>query len=79
MGFFFKALAAIVTADAIDRRARSRPTRYWYPNQPGLPRAVSEMPYLTVAQAPAARPRQAPPVAWDLEHPERPSRAPKHR
>jgi hypothetical protein len=27
MGFFFKALAAIVTADAIDRHARSRPTR----------------------------------------------------
>jgi hypothetical protein len=33
MGFFFKALAAIVTADAIDRAAR-RPPKYWYPKQP---------------------------------------------
>ena len=79
MGFFFKALAAIVTADAIDRHARSRPACYWYPNQPGLPPPGSHLPYLTVAQAPAAPRRQAPPVAWDLEHPERPSRAPKHR
>src|ERR671916_29657 len=31
MGFFFKALVAIVAADAIDRQVRSRPTRYWYP------------------------------------------------
>ena len=41
MGFFFKALAAIVTADAIDRAAR-RPPKYWYPRQPphGPPRAA---------------------------------------
>jgi hypothetical protein len=76
MGFFVKALAAIVTADAIDRHARSRPTRYWYPSQSGQPPPGSEMPYPTPAHAPAASLRQAPPVAWDLEHPERPSRAP---
>jgi hypothetical protein len=75
MGFFFKALAAIVTADAIDRHARSRPARYWYPNQPGLPPPGSEIPYVTVGQPPAAPPRQRPPVAWDLEHPERPRAA----
>ena len=79
MGFFVKALAAIVAADAIDRRARTRPTRYWYPNRPGLPPPGSHLPYLTVAQAPAAAARQAPPAAWDVEHPEQPSRAPKHR
>jgi hypothetical protein len=33
MGFFVKALAAIVTADAIDRHPRSRPVKYWYPEQ----------------------------------------------
>jgi hypothetical protein len=77
MGFFFKALAAIVAADAIDRHARSRPTRYWYPDQRGLPPPGSQLPYATVGQ-PAATPwRQPPPDAWDLEHPERPSRASK--
>jgi hypothetical protein len=79
MGFFFKALAAIVTADAIDRHARSRPTRYWYPNQPGLPPPGSQIPYVVANPAPAAPRRQAPPVAWDLEHPERPIRASKRR
>ena len=79
MGFFFKALAAIVTADAIDRHARSRPTRYWYPNQPGLPPPGSQIPYVTVGQPPAPPRRQPAPVARDLEHPERPSRASKHR
>jgi hypothetical protein len=79
MGFFFKALAAIVTADAIDRHARSRPTRYWYPSQPGLPPPGSQIPYVVAGQPSAAPRRQAPPVAWDLEHPERPSRASKRR
>jgi hypothetical protein len=79
MGFFFKALAAIVTADAIDRHARSRPTRYWYPDQPGLPPPGSQMPYGSTGPPPAAPRRQPPPAAWDLEHPERPSRAPKLR
>lgn len=75
MGFFVKALAAIVTADAIDRHARSRPTRYWYPSQPGLPPPGSQIPYVMVAQPPAA-PRRLPPSAdWDLGHPERPSRS----
>ena len=79
MGFFFKALAAIVTADAIDRHARSRPTRYWYPSQPGLPPPGTQIPYVVAAQPPTAPRRQAPPAAWDLEHPERPSRAPRRR
>ena len=79
MGFFFKALAAIVTADAIDRHARSRPTRYWYPDQPGLPPPGSQIPCATADRAPAAPRRQAPPGAWDLEHPERPIRAPRRR
>ena len=79
MGFFFKALAAIVAADAIDRHVRTRPTRYWYPREPGLPPPGSQTPYLKVAPAPAAPSRPAPPVGWDLEHPERPSLAPKHR
>ena len=78
MGFLFKALAAIVAADAIDRHVRSRPTRYWYPNQPGLPPSGSQMPYLPGIQPRAAAPRRAA-AAWDLEHPERPSRAPKHQ
>ncbi len=79
MGFFFKALAAIVTADAIDRHVRSRPTRYWYPDQPGLPPPGSQIPYVTIGQAPAAPRSQRPPIGWDLEHPERPSRASKRR
>ena len=77
MGFFFKALAAIVAADAIDRHARSRPTRHWYPSQPGLPPPGSQIPYVRLGQAPAAARRRAPPDGWDLEHPERPSRAAK--
>ena len=77
MGFFVKALAAIVTADAIDRHARSRPTRYWYPNRPGMPPPGSQMAYVTVGQPRAAPPRQGPMLAWDPERPERPSRAPK--
>jgi hypothetical protein len=79
MAFFLKALAAIVTADAIDRHARSRPTRYWYPNQPGLPPPGSQLPSVMANPAPAAPPRQAGPVAWDLEHPERPTRASQRR
>ena len=51
MGFFFKALGAMVAADAIDRSAR-RPTRYWYPAQPGLPRPGSEQPYAVMPVAP---------------------------
>jgi hypothetical protein len=73
MGFFFKALAAMVTADAIDRHARSQPTRYWYPNQPGLPPPGSQIPYATVEQRPAAQRRRSAPDGWDLENPERPS------
>ena len=74
MGFFFKALAAIVTADAIDRHARSRPTKYWYPNQPGLPPPGSQIPYVVAASPPPAPAAgQIAPVGWDLEHPERPT------
>jgi hypothetical protein len=68
MGFFFKALAAIVTADAIDRHARSRPTKYWYPNQ--LPPASTQQP-----GRPGVRPAptgEAQASRWDLEQPERP-------
>jgi hypothetical protein len=68
-----------VTADAIDRHARSRPTRYWYPSQRGLPPPGGQLPYATVGQPSAAPPQQAAPVAWDLEHPERPIRASKRR
>jgi hypothetical protein len=79
MGFFIKALAAMVTADAIDRHDRSRPTRYWYPNQPDLPPPGSQIPYVTVGQCRPAQRRQPPPERWDFEHPERPPRAAKHR
>jgi hypothetical protein len=79
MGFFFKALAAMVTADAIDRHTRSRPTRYWYPDQPDLPPPGSQIPYVSVGQRPAAQRRQPPPDGWDFEHPERPSRPANHR
>jgi len=54
MGFFLKALAAIATADAIDRHARSRPTKYWYPDQPGRPPTGSHQPH-GVDQAAAAQ------------------------
>jgi hypothetical protein len=79
MGFFFKALAAIVAADAIDRQARSRPTRYWYPNRPGLPPPGSHLPYVTVGQRSAAAQVPASMVASDLARPERPSRASTRR
>jgi hypothetical protein len=74
MGFFFKALAAIVTADAIDRHTRSRPTKYWYPSQPGPPPPGSQMPYVAAAY-PARPPAVLRPQveSWDPEHPERPS------
>lgn len=71
MGFFFKALAAIVTADAIDRHARSRPTKYWYPEHPGLPPTGSQIRYVAVASPPPP-PATRQVVGWDLEHPERP-------
>jgi hypothetical protein len=72
MGFFFKALAAIVTADAIDRHARSRPTRYWYPKRPGFPPPGSTIPYVIVDPSTSAPGRRRTPAAWDPEHPERP-------
>jgi hypothetical protein len=75
MGFFFKALAAIVAADAIDRHVRSRPTRYWYPTEPGLPPPGSRMPYVTVGQPRAGEPCPVPVLAWDPERPERPGGA----
>jgi len=78
MDFFFKALAAIVTADAIDRHARSRPTRYWYPNQPSLPPPGSQSPYAVIEPPSASRPH-GPAAGWDLEHPERPCRASERR
>jgi hypothetical protein len=72
MAFFLKAVAAIVVADAIDRRVRGRPARYWYPNRPGLPPPGSPIPYAAVTP-PMAEPRRRPqPTGWDPEHPERP-------
>lgn len=79
MGFFFKALAAIVAADAIDRHVRSRPTRYWYPSEPGLPPPGSQMRFVEVGQVGAAPECQAPTLAWDLERPERPRGASTRR
>jgi hypothetical protein len=64
MGFFFKALAAMVTADAIDRYAR-RPPKYWYPNQQNPPASATSQPHPPAAGQ--ARQRD-----WDLEHPRRP-------
>jgi hypothetical protein len=72
MGFFFKALAAIVAADAIDRSAR-RPTRYWFPNRPGFPPPGSTIPYVIVDQASSATGRsRGRPAGWDPQPPERP-------
>ena len=56
MGFFLKALGAMVVADAIDRSARG-PARYWYPNQPGLPRTGTQQPFVVGQCA-------APPAGW---------------
>jgi hypothetical protein len=67
MGFFLKALAAIATADALDRHLRSRPTRYWYPNQP--PAGTQQHGGLGVRSPAGVEPRVP---GWDLEHPERP-------
>lgn len=75
MGFFFKALAAIVAADAIDRHVGSRPTRYWYPKEHGLPPPGSQMPFVEVGQLRARPQRQVSMLAWDLERPERPGGA----
>jgi hypothetical protein len=73
MGIFFRTIAACVAADAIDRAAR-RPTRYWYPNQPGLPPSGTHIPYLKLPP-PARRDQQTTArraADWDLGHPERP-------
>jgi hypothetical protein len=78
MGFFFKALAAIVAADAIDRHARSRPIKYWYPNQPGLPTSGGQR-SCAVMEPPMVSPAPRPPACWDLEHPERPCGASERR
>jgi hypothetical protein len=66
MGFFLKALAAIVIGDAIDRHAR-RPGKYWYPNQPRQAPACSHSAYAAGEQRAGRGQRR-----WDPEHPERP-------
>jgi hypothetical protein len=76
MSIFFRTFAAVCAADAIDRAAR-RPPRYWYPQQPGLPRPGTHMPYVELIPAPVAEPAAAastpgPPTRWDWQHPERP-------
>jgi hypothetical protein len=76
MGFFFlKALAAITIADAIDRDARGRPAKYWYPSQPGLPATGTSIPYVASIHPPPPAPAAPLPVApgWDPHHPERPA------
>lgn len=75
MGFFFKALAAITIADAIDRHARNRPVKYWYPNQPGLPATGTSLPYVAPMYPPPASVGALPaaPGCWDPQHPERPA------
>jgi hypothetical protein len=72
MAFFLKAVAAIAVADAIDRHARGRRARYWYPKRPGLPPPGSPIPDVPVGP-PIAEPRRGLRAAgWDPEHPERP-------
>jgi hypothetical protein len=66
MGFFLKALAAIVIGDAIDRHAR-RPPKYWYPNHPGRARPGERRPDPGFDQM-----RQPLGGDWNPEHPERP-------
>jgi hypothetical protein len=68
MSIFFRTFAAVCAADAIDRAAR-RPPRYWYPQQPGLPRPGTHRPYVELGPTPAAVGR---PARWDWQHPERP-------
>ena len=78
MGVFLRTFAAVCAADAIDRAARNQPTRYWYPNHPGLPRPGSSIPYVTLVPPATALPAPAAPAAttaparWDSRHPERP-------
>jgi hypothetical protein len=69
---FPKALAAITVADAIDRHARGRPSKYWYPNRPSLPPPGSPIPYVTVGPPSAGPRRRLRAAGWDPEHPERP-------
>ena len=66
MGFFLKALAAIVIGDAIDRHAR-RPPQYWYPNHPGRARPGERRSDPGFDQM-----RQPLGGDWNPEHPERP-------
>jgi hypothetical protein len=79
MGIFLRTFAAVCAADAIDRAASNRPTRYWYPNRPGLPRPGTSISYIAL-DPPRAPPAPAPRPAvdrgtarWDWLHPERPS------
>jgi len=44
MGFFLKALAAIVAADAVDRHVRSRPS-YRHPRSAAIPPPDFPLPY----------------------------------
>ena len=69
MGFFFKALAAIVIGDAIGHR---RPTKYWYPNRPGLPWTGTHIPYVVWTPPRAPQQRHGRPAGWDPQSPERP-------
>ena len=66
---FFRVLSAMLTADAIDRRARSQQPRYWYlqapPNDGAVPARLSR-------QSPSDGGVIAPAPAWDPRAPERP-------
>jgi hypothetical protein len=45
--------AAVVAADAIDRHARNRPVKYWYPGPSGPPLAGAQTGYAEPVDPPA--------------------------
>jgi hypothetical protein len=66
MGFFLKALAAIVAADAIDRHTRTRP-RYRHPRSAAVPPPDFPLPCVGWDRGPQLGER-----GWKPEHAERP-------
>jgi hypothetical protein len=75
MGIFLRTFAAVVAADAIDRHARNRPVKYWYPGPTDPPLAGAKVGYAEPVNPPAgsalsAKARRS--AGWDPQHPERP-------
>jgi hypothetical protein len=67
---FFRVLSAMVTADAIDRRARRRQHQQWYAGAVGAyPHHTASPPWREPCAA-ASLPRSR---GWDPRAPERPS------